>query len=263
MNVGMVCLLQADYPLAKSALDRTLTINLRELGPNHPRVAWTRATLGGLMMRMGRPREAATEYRAALAALEASIGLQNPDAGRCYRGLGDVALEQRRMSDADSMYARAHAVFIARGGPRSGDVPPTLRRIGVLRLEQGRLDDAVETLTGALDLGVEVYERDDHPGLAETLVALARARTVKGEQNEAERLLRRALAIAEKAHGADHPDVAEALHGLGQVLAARGQHDEAQPCFDRALDVREKRLGPSHPDTRATARARATLVAAS
>jgi tetratricopeptide (TPR) repeat protein len=86
---------------------------------------------------------------------------------------------------------------------------------------------------------------------------------VKGEQNEAERLLRRALAIAEKAHGADHPDVAEALHGLGQVLAARGQHDEAQACFDRALDVREKRLGPSHPETRATARARTALVAAS
>jgi len=258
-NLGMTTLLQADYAAAQRWLERSLEVDARVLGDRHPRVAWNHATLGGLMLRTGRYADAAQHYEAGLAALRASIGVDNPEAARCLRGLGDVALERRRFAEADTLYARAMALFESRGGPKGSEVPPTLRRVGVLRLEQGRLAGAVETLARALALGEEVYGRDDHPAIAETLVPLARARAAGGDPEQAERLLRRALEIAEKAHGPDHPDAAMALHGLGEVLARRGERDEAARCLGRALEIRRAKLGAAHPDTRLTMAARAAL----
>jgi len=258
-NMGMTTMLQANYPAAKRWLERSLEVDSRVYGPHHPAVAWDHNTLGGLMLRMARYDDARRSYEAALAALRATAGLGHPDAARAMRGLGDVALERGRFAEADTMFARAAAVFEARGGPKGSDLPPTLRRIGALRLAEGRLDEAAAMLERSLALGEEVYGRDDHPAIAETLVPLAQTRMAQGDDDAAEDLLRRSLAIAERAHGPDHPDVATALHALGALQARRGARDEAGASFDRALEIRRAKLGMTHPDTRLTAAARAAL----
>lgn len=136
---------------------------------------------------------------------------------------------------------------------KGNDLPPTLRRIGELRLAQRRIGEAREKLEQALALGIEVYGRDDHPAIAEALVPLVRTRAAGDAPDEAEALLKRALGIAEKAHGPDHPDVASALHGLGEVAAAGGRTLEARTFLERALEIRRIRLGETHSETRASA----------
>ena len=65
----------------------------------------------------------------------------------------------------------------------------------------------------------------------------------------AEPLLRRALAIREKALGPEHPDTATSLNNLALLLRDQGDLAAARPLFERALAIREKALGPEHPDT--------------
>jgi tetratricopeptide (TPR) repeat protein len=65
-------------------------------------------------------------------------------------------------------------------------------------------------------------------------------------------LVRRALAIREKALGPDHPEVAESLNNLANVYRGRGRFAEAEPLLERALPIREKSLGRGHPLTNAT-----------
>jgi len=66
--------------------------------------------------------------------------------------------------------------------------------------------------------------------------------------SEAEPLLKRALAIDEKALGPDHPGCATDLNNLGWLYREQGKYADAEPLFRRAIAIDEKALGPDHPD---------------
>jgi hypothetical protein len=71
---------------------------------------------------------------------------------------------------------------------------------------------------------------------------------MQGRYTEAEPLMKRALAITEKALGAEHPDVRIRLNNLAGLYDAQGRYAEAEPLMKRALAIGEKALGPDHPD---------------
>ena len=84
-----------------------------------------------------------------------------------------------------------------------------MRRITALA-QEGRYGEAVGL---ARKLATEAERTSGRQSVltATTLVVLAQALQAQGELTEAERVLRRALAIREKALGANHPDVAAVL----------------------------------------------------
>ena len=65
----------------------------------------------------------------------------------------------------------------------------------------------------------------------------------------AEPLLRRALAIRQRALGPEHPLTAASLNNLALLLRNQGDLAAARPLFERALAITEKALGPEHPHT--------------
>ena len=71
----------------------------------------------------------------------------------------------------------------------------------------------------------------------------------RAQYQQAELLLRKALATRELTSGPDHPDTASGLNSLAQLLRARGDYAEAEPLYRRALEICERVLGPDHPDT--------------
>jgi tetratricopeptide (TPR) repeat protein len=64
---------------------------------------------------------------------------------------------------------------------------------------------------------------------------------------EAERSLKRALAIGEKVYGPDHPEVATRANNIGQILKGQGDLAGALEYTRRALAIDEKVYGPDHP----------------
>jgi tetratricopeptide (TPR) repeat protein len=69
-----------------------------------------------------------------------------------------------------------------------------------------------------------------------------------GRLEEAEALLRDALAVFERRLGPSHREVALALGNLAEVRRARGDHHEALAHAARALSIGEQTLGPDHPE---------------
>ena len=63
---------------------------------------------------------------------------------------------------------------------------------------------------------------------------------------EAEPLVRRALAISEAASGRHHPTVAVALNNLAMLLKGTNQFEEAEPLMRRALAIDEAAFGEQH-----------------
>lgn len=62
----------------------------------------------------------------------------------------------------------------------------------------------------------------------------------QGQLEEAMAMLKRALAIQEKAYGPDHAEVAITLTDMGVVLEKQGQFEEATATYKRALAIKEK-----------------------
>ncbi len=70
----------------------------------------------------------------------------------------------------------------------------------------------------------------------------------KADYDQAEPLLRYALAIDEKTYSPDHPNVATGLNNLARLLQAKKRFAEAEPLFRRALAIDETSHGPNHPN---------------
>jgi tetratricopeptide (TPR) repeat protein len=69
----------------------------------------------------------------------------------------------------------------------------------------------------------------------------------RGDYAQAEPLMRRALAIAEKSFGGEHPHVAAQLNNLAQLLVATNRLKEAEPLMRRALAIDKASFGSDHP----------------
>ena len=108
----------------------------------------------------------------------------------------------------------------------------------------------------AVSIGVLIAEPLSHlaPGFAQSIEEAARLNEQaiqlyqQGRYADAEPLLKRSLAIYEKALGPDHPDVATSLNNLAVLYSNQGRYADAEPFHKRALAIYEKALGSDHPD---------------
>src|SRR5689334_51780 len=84
-----------------------------------------------------------------------------------------------------------------------------------------------ETLKETLSKGVELYQA--------------------GRYEEAEPLLKEALAQSQREFGSEDPVIASLSSRLALLYDAQGRYAEAEPLYKRAIALDEKALGPEHP----------------
>jgi eukaryotic-like serine/threonine-protein kinase len=87
---------------------------------------------------------------------------------------------------------------------------------------------------------------------AQMLDALGRVTEQVGRLDDAERLLRRALALSRAQFGNDHPNVASTMLNLSGIVRQRGLGDEALQLARDALAIQRRALGPQHPQVAQT-----------
>ncbi len=116
---------------------------------------------------------------------------------------------------------------------------------GETAYQAGRYAEAEKLFLAALKEAEEFGEQD--PRLATSLNNLACLYAEQGKFAQAALLLRRALAIREKALGPEHPDLATDLNNLALLYYVHGKYAQAEPLYRRALAIQGKALGPEHP----------------
>ena|SRR5215510_10340130 len=160
-----------------------------------------------------------------------------------------LALDQRinelsfaeKYSEAVTLRHRYLEVVAARHGTDTPEYGVALTKLsGLLRVAH-RLTEAEPVWRRAF--GIAESWPDD-PRLIDLLMALSWG-MIGDRPPEAQRLLRRALAIAEMSFGLDHPNVARPLLDLAVSLDDR---KEAETLMRRALAIEEKHFGPDHPN---------------
>jgi len=134
-------------------------------------------------------------------------------------------------------------------GARDGNSAPltlaaSLESLARTKYAQLDLAGAEALFRSALVLRDDTAGPDD-PATIPTLDTLASVCVERGEHDEAEALLERALVAADRA-AADPGELAVRLDALAELHVVRGHHAAAEPLLVRLLDVTQRMGGSSH-----------------
>ena len=228
MILVLALLLQADFTdLFRAAYEERWRAG-------HPKTAESAVDLALYVARRG-------DYAQAAPFLDLVLAAPYPDATVLHNWAAGI--EQSSPEQAERLYRRALA--IREKALPSGDVDLATTRLNLagLLIERGDHQGAEPLALSALG----AFERSKAPvggraGLACGVLGAARA--MQGDTAGAERYFRRALAIAEKVHGARSEETAAALENLADLLSQTGRGSAALPLLERAKRIRAVHADP-------------------
>ena len=108
---------------------------------------------------------------------------------------------------------------------------------------------AIPLVPHALQTATFAADRDIPEPTARLLNCAAILLQTQANYPAAERHYRRALAVAEKAHGETHAEVGATINNLATLLQATNRLAEAEPLMKDAVRIFENSLGSGHPNT--------------
>jgi tetratricopeptide (TPR) repeat protein len=263
-QLGLLLNKKALHVEAEPLMRRALSIDEKNFGPEHPRVAIELSNLAELLRATNRHVEAEPLLRRALAIGEESRGPDHPDFAIRLNNLAQLLQDTDRLDEAEPLMRRALAIDEKNFGPDHPRVATELNNLAELLKATNRLVEAEPLIRRALALGEKSFG-PDHPTVAIRLINLASLLQITNRLDEAEPLMRHALAIDEKSFGPDHPEVATDLISLASLLQATNRLDEAEPLTHRAIAIRvefTRRTRHRHPHLDAAFANYAGLLAA-
>lgn len=169
--------------------------------------------------------------------------------GRWTQALAGNALRQGKLDEAEEGFERAAALGVQAGN------------MATRASAEGGLGD-VAGLRGDQQTALRHYRRalamhEQRPDIGAThLVAplhdLGVALEEAGQFEEAESVLTRAVAIAERGFGKNTPATWNTKHALGRLYRSKGDHDAGVALFEQVLAEQEVQLPPTSPGIAAT-----------
>ena len=197
-------------------------------------------TLGEVAIGQGKLHRAEQYYREAWSVSARINGRDDSVTASVETGMSRVYSLQFRWNVAKQMLDHAIPILERVSGPDSMELADALlsraRCIHMLGDAVGALAD----MERALAIQERAYE-PDHPELSDSVKILGYSYFLNGEHEKAERLLRRAVVLAEGDGGATMQGgmLVEALVSLARVLGETGRWDEAGAVVERAVDLEQ------------------------
>jgi tetratricopeptide (TPR) repeat protein len=175
---------QGRYAEAEPLYQRSLTINEKAFGPEHPDVATSLSNLGLLYDNQGRYAEAEPLYKRSLAIKENFLGLEHPVVATTLNNLGLLYDNQGRYAEAEPLYQRSLTINEKAFGPEYPEVATTINNLANLYNYQGRYAEA-EPLYKRSHTIYEQAFGPEHPNVAMSLNNLAYLYNYQGRFEEA------------------------------------------------------------------------------
>jgi tetratricopeptide (TPR) repeat protein len=195
----------------------------------------------------GRPAEAETLQRRAVAVCEQALGAKHPYTAACYTSLGAYLDFQSKHADAEPLLLKAMAIFEKTLGDKHPLTATSYSNLA--RHFEFRGKYAAAEPLHRKDLAIS--EQTMGPRHLDTIASynnLGANLDYQGRHAEAEPLLRKVVALEAETLGDKHPTTATGYNNLALNLSDQGNYAEAEVLHSRALAIREQVLDPRHPD---------------
>jgi len=256
VNGGHPVLLRAGQSLDRAHLaepavaywQELSTVSSRVLGPDHAETLAARQRLAQAYLAAGRPTEAISWFRWALADQTRTLGADHPASIAARLSLGRALVAANQLTDAITVLGTAADEYERVYG---GDHPDTL----AAREELAAANYAADQFVAAAQLyrrtladRERTYGAED-PGTIATRRKLADAYLAGNQLKNALSEYKRVLADQERVFGPDHLDTIAARAALGAAYHSAGRMASALQLYEQACGGYERVRGPDHPDT--------------
>ena len=176
------------------------------------------------------------EYARAAAYMEQALATStSAEAATVLHNWG-VAIEPSDAMLAERLYRKALEIRVTRLRAMDVELATTRLNLAGLLLARGAPEAATLARAALVAFERNLGAMDARTGAASGMVGAWLA--TKGDVAGSERMFRRALAIAEKAHGPQAVETASALENLGDLLEQTGRGLAAGPLLERAKRIR-------------------------
>jgi eukaryotic-like serine/threonine-protein kinase len=240
---------QHEWALAKQTYERSLEIDRRVLGDDHPRLADRLNNLAIVAQNMGDLPQAENLYREAIRRYKRVYGERHPETAAGQGNLGLLLQREGRLSEAEPLLRSALNTQLQLYGSDNYNVAYARVSLAMLLHDQGNLPEAETAFRQAL----AVYDKSlpaDHQYRAAALMHFARLLVDRGNSQEALLLGEQSLEIWNATSPASSPYTAQAHAIHAYALAHLGRHHEAADELSAALPVLQQARGADDPFVR-------------
>jgi len=192
---GMASYESGAYSAAEKPLTRSLMINEKAHGPEHPDVATSLNSLALLYYTQGKYSDAEPLYKRSLAIREKVLGPEHPDVANSLNNLAALYDAQGKYGEAESLYKRSLAIIEKVLEPEHPHVAQSLNNLAGLYYAQGKYGEAEPLYKRSL----VIFEKalgPDHPHVAIVCKNMAELYRKIGKKEEADKLEERAGRIS-------------------------------------------------------------------
>ncbi len=226
-----------EYELAESMFLRALAIRHRLFGERHESVADTMCGLADILAHRGELEEAERMANEAIEMYRLLNIRDNPTSVQVLITLSMILRWGDRLEEAEGVLYAAVDGYSSRAPTYPGRMLAG-RELGRVLVERGKLAEAEEELETIHKSELAAYP-SDHYYIATTRVLLARCALGGDRVEEAERLLKAAVADVDRATPAGEKAAQDALEQLVDLYTSLGREDEAEQCHRQLSDSDE------------------------
>ncbi len=240
---------EQQWALAKQTYERSLEIDRRVLGDDHPRVAERLNDLAIVAQNMGDLKLAETLYLDAIRRNERAYGERHPETAAAKGNYGLLLQREGRLAEAEPLLRDVVATRLSLHGPDHYQVGYARVSLAMLLHDQGNLAGAESEFRQAL----AIYDKTlpaNHQWRAALLMHFARLLVDRGKAEEALAKGNESLNIWNATAAPSSPYTAQAHAIHAYALAHLGKPHEAASELDGALPVLVRARGPDDPFVR-------------
>ena len=236
-------------PEAIAVLRRSLALHRTLFGPRHAETLRVARELAAALRDAKRYKDAETELRAILEALDPGRGARNssPFALEVASDLGYAVYQQGFFDEAVEILRPTLEGQRALFGDVHLATVSTLRGLGSALRDRGDLDQAEPLYREVLRVTRALYG-EQHQETMGALLVLALVLERKNELAEAEQLARESLEVSTQVYGADHPITLGHVGHVGVLRLDRGDRPEAERLLRQVYVKLRPVVPPGDPD---------------
>lgn len=199
-------------------------------------------TLGSVYSGLVMYSKAEPLLRESLATYKQELGPDHPDVANVSHLLGFMLLRKGEYDEAETLFEEAKRIYYDHYGNYDTHYAYALKMMGNLYSETGRQKHALDQYNKA----IEIYERNSVPEIAGTYMDRGYLLMDFERFNEAQKSLKRSIALFKKYYEESDVAVANAFTGLGQTAHLQGNLSEAKDYHRKALQIRTDIFEPGH-----------------
>lgn len=199
-------------------------------------------TLGSVYSGLIMYPEAEPLLRESLATFKQELGPNHPNVANVSHLLGFMLFRKGEYDEAETLFEEAKRIYYDHYGNDDTHYAYALRMMGNLYSETGRPKLALDQYNKA----IEIYERNSIPEIAGTYMDRGYLLMDFERFDEAQKSLKRSIALFKEYYEESDVAVANALTGLGQTAHLQGDLSSAENYHRKALRLRTNIFEPGH-----------------